>query len=78
MINKPTAAAAAAVALVGVSFALPAFAQAPAADNYNSVNPNAFSYAQPVPYGWTPYGYAGWAPRSAADIDYNIHTPPNH
>ena len=41
--------------------------------------PYAYSYAQPGPFGWAPYGYGGgWPPGSAASILYNIHTPPNH
>ena len=31
-----------------------------------------YSYEQPGPFGWAPYGYGG------ASILYNIHTPPNH
>jgi len=41
--------------------------------------PYAYSYEQPGPFGWAPYGYGGgWPPGSAASILYNIHTPPNH
>ena len=43
------------------------------------VGPYAYSYEQPGPFGWAPYGYGGgWPPGSAASILYNIHTPPNH
>ena len=41
--------------------------------------PYAYSYEQPGPFGWAPYGYGGgWPPGRAASILYNIHTPPNH
>ena len=41
--------------------------------------PYTYSYEQPGPFGWAPYGYGGgWPPGSAASILYNIHTPPNH
>jgi len=41
--------------------------------------PYAYSYEQPGPFGWAPYGYGGgWPSGSAASILYNIHTPPNH
>jgi hypothetical protein len=72
MIRKSTIIA---VALVATGVASPAFAQIPPAYYYDYVGPYAYSDQQP--YG--PYGYAGyWPPNSAAGINYNIHTPPNH
>jgi hypothetical protein len=79
-----------AVALVAMSLASPAFAQIPPgyyayAPGYYYGNapgfagPYAYSSEQPGPFGWAPYGYGGgWPPGSAASVEYNIHTPPNH
>jgi hypothetical protein len=75
--------------LVAMGLASPAFAQVPpgyyeyAPGNYYGYAPGyapyAYSYEQPGPFGWVPYGYGGgWPPGSAASIEYNIHTPPNH
>ena len=87
MISKATIAA---MALVAVSLASPAFAQTPeyyygyAPGNYYGYAPGyagsyAYSYEQPGPFGWASYGYGGgWPPGSAASVLYNIHTPPNH
>ena len=87
MISKTTIAA---MALVAMSLASPAFAQAPgyyydyAPGNYYGYAPGyaglyAYSYGQPGPFGWQSYGYGGgWPPESAARVLYNIHTPPNH
>jgi hypothetical protein len=88
MISKSTIAA---MALVAMSLASPAFAQMPAGHYYDYApgyyysyapgfaGPYAYPYEQPGPYGWAPYGYGGgWPPGSAASIKYNIHTPPNH
>jgi hypothetical protein len=85
MISKSTIAA---MVLVAMSLASPAFAQMPpgygyASDNYGYAPgypaPYAYSYEQPGAYGWAPYSYGGgWPPGSAASVEYNIHTPPNH
>ena len=87
MISKTTMAA---MALVAMSLASPAFAQTPgyyygyAPGNYYGyapgyAGPYAYSYGQPGPFGWQSYGYGGgWPPGSAASILYNIHTPVNH
>jgi hypothetical protein len=76
--------------LVAIGPASPAFAQAPPGYyDYTPgyyygygpgyTGPNAYSYEQPRPFGWAPYGYGGgWPPGSAASVEYNIHTPPNH
>ena len=87
MISKTTIAA---MALVAMSLASPAFAQTRGyyydytPGNYYGyapgyAGPYAYSYEQPGPFGWAPYVYGGgWPPESAASILYNIHTPPNH
>lgn len=75
MISKSTIPA---MMLVTMGLASPAFAQVPPGYYYGYAGPDAYPYEQPVPYGWAPYGYGGWAPGSAASITYNIHTPPNH
>lgn len=75
MISKSTIAA---MVLVTIGLASPAFAQVPPTYYYGYVGPYAYPYAQPSPFGWELYGYGGSRPRSAADINYNIHTPPNH
>ena len=87
MISKTTIAA---MALVAMSLASPAFAKTPryyydyAPGNYYGyapgyAGPYAYSYEQPGPFGWASYGFGGgWPPGSAARILYNIHTPPNH
>jgi hypothetical protein len=87
MISKSTIAA---MALVALSLASPAFAQTPPGYYYGYApgyyygnaagygGPYAYSY-EPGPFGWAPYGYGGgWPPGSAASVEYNIHTPPNH
>jgi hypothetical protein len=73
MISKSTIAA---IVLVAVGLASPAFAQAP--PSYYDAYPGAFAYPYepPPPFGWVPGGYGGWP--DAATIGYNIHTPPNH
>lgn len=73
MISKSTIAA---MALVAMGLASPAFAQAP--PTYYNAYPGAYAYPYepPPPLGWGPYGYRSWP--DAATIDYNIHTPPNH
>jgi hypothetical protein len=88
VISKSTIAA---MMLVAMSLASPAFAQMPPGYYYDYApgyyygyapgyaGPYAYSYERPGPYGWAPYGYGGgWPPGSAASINYNIHTPPNH
>lgn len=75
MIGKLTIAA---MALVTVGLASPAFAQLPPAYYYGSAGRYAYPYERPAPFGWAPYGYGGWPSGSAASINYNIHTPPNH
>jgi hypothetical protein len=86
MISKSTIAA---MALVAMSLASPAFAQVPPGYGYapgyyygyapGYAAPYAYSYEQPGGYGRTSYGYGGgWPPGSAASVEYNIHTPPNH
>lgn len=79
MIGKSTIAA---LVLVTMGVASPAFAQAPGYYYYGYAGPApyayAYPYAQPAPFGWAPYGYGGWAPGSAPAINYNVHTPPNH
>jgi hypothetical protein len=74
MISKSTIPA---MMLVTMGLASPASAQVPPGYYYDYAGP-AYSYEQPAPYGWAPYGYGDWAPSSAASINYNIHTPPNH
>ena len=78
MISKTTIAA---MALVAMSLASPAFAKT-ARHYYDYAPGNYYSYAPGYagPYvGWASYGYGGgWPPGSAASILYNIHTPPNH
>lgn len=73
MIIKSTIAA---MVLVAMGLASPAFAQAP--PTYYTGYPGAYAYPyEPSPpFGWAPDSYGGWP--DAATIDYNIHTPPNH
>jgi hypothetical protein len=68
----------AATVLVTMGLAPPAFAQIAPGHYYGYASPYAYPYEQPAPFGEAPYGYGGWAPGSAASINYNIHTPPNH
>ena len=67
-----------AMVLVAMGLASPAFAQAPPGYYYGDAGSYAYPHEQPAPFAWQPYGYGGWAPGSAASINYNIHTPPNH
>jgi hypothetical protein len=59
----------------------PASAQVPPG-YYDATAPYANPYDEPEPFGLAPYGYGygygGWQSQSAATINYNIHTPPNH
>jgi hypothetical protein len=57
----------------------PALAQVPPG-YYGAAAPYATPYDEPEPSGLAPYGYGygGWQSQSAASINYNIHTPPNH
>jgi hypothetical protein len=76
--------------LVAMGLASPAFAQVPPgyydyAPGYypgyapGNAGPSVYSYEQPGTFGWVPYSYGGgWPPGSAASVEYNIHTPPNH
>jgi hypothetical protein len=75
MISKSTIGA---MVLVAMGLASPAFAQVPPGYYYGYAAPYANPYEQPEPFGWAPYNYGGWQPQSAAGINYNIHTPPNH
>jgi hypothetical protein len=72
MISKSTIGA---MVLVATGLASPAFAQVPPGYYYGYAAPYADPYAQPEPFAPYGYGYGGW---SAASINYNIHTPPNH
>ena len=74
MIGKSTITA---MVLVTMGVASPAFAQVPPAYYYGYASPYA---ADAYPYAPSPfyYGYGGWPYGSAAAINYNIHTPPNH
>ena len=67
-----------AMVLVAMGLASPAFAQVSSEYYYGYAGPYAYPNEQPPPFGWTPYGYGGWPPRSANSINYNVHTPPNH
>jgi len=75
MISKSTIGA---IVLVAMGLA-PAFAQVPPG-YYDAAVPYANPYDEPEPFGLAPYdyGFGGWQSQSAASINYNIHTPPNH
>jgi len=79
MISKSTIGAMVFVA-IGLT---PTFAQVPPGyypGYYYDAAPYANPYDAPEPSGLAPYayGYGGWQSQSAASINYNIHTPPNH
>jgi hypothetical protein len=73
MICKSTIAT---IALTVLGLASPAFAQAPPTYDYGYPGAYVYLYDQSGPYGWAPDSYSGWP--TAASIQYNIHTPPNH
>jgi hypothetical protein len=70
VISKSTIAA---MVLLAMGVASPAFAQVPW--TYGYAGPYGYPYEPPPPYAWEPYG---WQSSIAASIDYNVHTPPNH
>jgi hypothetical protein len=70
MIGKSTIAA---LVLVTMGLASPAFAQVPPSYYYGHTYP----YGQQAPFGWGFYDNGGWPP-GPASVDSNAHTPPNH
>jgi hypothetical protein len=71
MISKSTIVA---TALFAMGLASPALAQVPGT-YYGYAGAYGYPYELPPSYAWGPYG---WPYDTAAGINYNIHTPPNH